>query len=276
MLEEMKISKKKKNNNNSNLKENPKLLVFPLHKKGTVPISPLYNSDTNNKSEIISTLREFMNFSTKEKIVPYPREELVQITETYNKTTPNLTTQKSQIVNTIETKITKKPNFEKEKITKQKTIAQLNLSIMNLTNKILHMKNEYEKNLSENYKSNEQSMKIIFNQEKIRHEQTHFDNDIPILRSEVNGLKTNLNNLTEQNHLFELQNFKIETEIKIMLEDIKKMNILLDSFSKENNQLAYQIIQFKNKNHELRMKVEEQTNHNVKFYKNINSLISIK
>lgn len=147
---------------------------------------------------------------------------------------------------------------------------------MNLTNKILHMKNEYEKNLSENYKSNEQSMKIIFNQEKIRHEQTHFDNDIPILRSEVNGLKTNINNLTEQNHLFELQNFKIETEIKIMLEDIKKMNILLDSFSKENNQLAYQIIQFKNKNHELRMKVEEQTNHNVKFYKNINSLISIK
>lgn len=275
MLEEMKITKQKKKNN-SNLKENPKLLVFPLHKKGAVPISPLYNSDTNTQSDILSTLKEFMNFTTKEKIIPCPREELVQITEPYNKTTPNLTTQKSQIVKTIEKKITKRPNFEKEKLTKQKAIAQLNLSIMNLTNKILHMKNEYEKNLSENYKSNEQSMKIIFNQEKIRHEQTHFDNDIPILRSEVNGLKTNLNNLSEQNHLFELQNFKIKTEIKIMLEDIKKMNILLDSLSKENNQLAYQIIQFKNKNHELRMKVEEQANHNMKFYTNINSLISIK
>lgn len=105
------------------MKENPKLLVFPLHKKGTVPISPLYNSDTNNKSEIISTLREFMNFSTKEKIVPYPREELVQITETYNKTTPNLTTQKSQIVNTIETKITKKTKFRKGKNNKTKNYS---------------------------------------------------------------------------------------------------------------------------------------------------------
>ena len=98
-----------------------------------------------------------------------------------------------------------------------------NHQVLNLSLLIDHC----EENLSENYKSNEQSMKIIFNQEKIRHEQTHFDNDIPILRSEVNDLKTNLNNLTEQNHLFDLQNFKIETEIKIMLEDIKKMNILL-------------------------------------------------
>ena len=81
------------------------------------------------------------------------------------------------------------------------------------------MKEALEKNLNKNYKANKDSMKIIFEQEKIRHEQDHFNNDIPLLKNEVNDMKTQLNNLNEQNQLFALQTFKFETEEKMYQKD---------------------------------------------------------
>ena len=145
-----------------------------------------------------------------------------------------------------------------------------------MINKIAHMREQSEKNLNENYKANKDSMKIIFNQEKVRHEQEHYNNDIPLLKTEVNDMKTQLNNLNEQNQLFALQSFKYETEAKMAIEDIKKMNTIIENFSKENNKMAYEIVTLKNKIFELREKVQSQSDKNIKLYNNINNLIAIK
>lgn len=267
MLEEMKLKRKKQKENNNEL-------TFKINKKNTVITSK------GHSSQIQSTLKDFVSNSTREISIPLPKEEMCSLSNninTYSNTSPNITTAKqTQMVSTIAKNINSKPVYSTEKAKKEKIITQLNLSITNLINKIAHMKEELEKNLNENYKANKDSMKIIFEQEKIRHEQDHFNNDIPLLKNEVNDMKTQLNNLNEQNQLFALQTFKFETEEKMFIEDIKKMNTIIENFSKENNKMAYEIVTLKNKIYELREKVQSQSDKNIKLYNNINNLIAIK
>ena len=267
MLEEMKLKRKKQNKQSENIGG----LTFKINKKNTVVTSK------GNSSQILSTLKDFVSNSTRELSIPIPKEEMCALSDnTYSNTSPNITAKQTQMVNTIAKRINSKPVYSAEKAKKEKIISQLNLSITNLINKIAHMKEELEKNLNENYKANKDSMKIIFEQEKIRHEQDHFNNDIPLLKNEVNDMKTQLNNLNEQNQLFALQSFKFQTEEKMAIEDIKKMNTIIENFSKENNKMAYEIVTLKNKIFELREKVQSQSDKNIKLYNNINNLIAIK
>ena len=290
-------------NDNNNISGGVSNLKFIIPKKQHLYIPP----HTPTNSVILNELKEFMDIAVPEKqLVPF-KESIFQISQNttitsdaafpqhhpkqsnINNSQHAYTTfypsylhqqqhheQPSPLVQQLRTQIDNIPNYAEIKTEKEKIISALKLSINTLMNKINHLQKETEKNLNDNYNINNDNMKIVFNQETIRHKQNHFDNEIPVLKDDITHLKININQLKEKNDLFNLQIFKLQTDVTMLNEDTKKMNSVIEMIAAENSKLAYDLVVIQNKKSEMKLKIQEIKRQNRKIINNVNSLISIK
>ena len=76
--------------------------------------------------------------------------------------------------------------------------------------------------------------------------------------------------------MFNLQIFKLQTDVTMLNEDTKKMNSVIEMIAAENSKLAYDLVVVQNKKSEMKLKIQEIRRQNRKIINNVNSLISIK
>ena len=213
---------------------------------------------TNYTSNVYKTFQTFKSFKNYQK---QPTSATPIQTQAPTKTLP---TSQSAILNT-----------QIQKNQKQNIINNLQLSINALQNKINHIHNELTTNEHEYFEIDKDSIKVLFDQERIQHEKFHYSKDIPEIKREINELKQKLNKIVEQNRVIHLQGYKIETESTLQIEDIKKFNLLSDAQSKQNAKIAYELISLRNKIINLKINIQKQSKSNDILKGNIDDLIKI-
>ena len=307
ILKSQKPKSQKRFYDEENKDNNP--LNFPIYKKDSVEIFPIKQSsalsykDTADSSirfisnrrercltdsnNILSNLKDFVGNQTKNINIENPNSHLIKISNDNisrsSKHSRNISkeirmksahlTPCSENILILKNAFEKIPNFEEEKNNLNNKKDELLLNIETLEKKIIQLKDELERNISNNTNLNDENINYCFKSEGIRHKQYHFDKDIPNLKLEIDSLKRNLMKITEENNKLNLFMYKLTTENNLECEDLTKINIEVKRKKEENKYLMNQLIRNKEINKNLKLEINNLKHNNNIMMNSLNNIL---
>ena len=153
------------------------------------------------------------------------------------------------------------------------TLNNLLINIQILLNKITSIKETLDENIIEKTQINSNTLSYCFKNEEINHKISHYENEIPLLKTKIEEMKININEIKRMNNEILLQIFKEETENKLIYQDLIKFNIKNKEIEDENKKIMKNINKISAMNRKIQIQIDNKIHENMNKMNEIENLL---